>query len=337
MKHKYLLLFGTICGMALLTCACGQKTYEIKDSNSDSVIQINITDKTGKKLGFEYTGSKIAVGTLNDDGEMVHYSDAEIRGQIKELGRENSLDIVEENGLKINYSAHPSDDLSDFSEEYDEYVYTLSDEKQTSIGTVHILMNEEAFKNRLQHIQEEEVSAGLDIYSDGLNVQGLPSEDYLGGSIKMRWVPEVKKGYMIQISSPDYSFEDISCSIDPKKEIETDEEYYEAKKSEEEMAQYIADYTEESAKIEKIVPQDNIAGFGLLLYDDEGYLVSGVSLYDEDGNVISISEDTEHKWCYDEKGWVVRADTVDVPYTLSEVGYSMGDYYVRSGDLVPIK
>ena len=335
MKHKYLLLFGVVCGVALLSCGCGQKakSYEIKNQDSNTVIQMTLSDDSNKNLHFSYVGDKINSGIIDDNDEVVLFSEKEKEKQVKELGRENTLDIFEENGLKINYSAHPADDLSTLPDEYDEYVYTITDNNQNGVGDIHIFMNEEAFKNRLQHIQKEDVPAGLDIYSDGLNIQGFSSNEEL----KIKWIPETRKGYMIKKYSPDYSFEDISCSIDLKNKIDTDEEYYEAKKSEEEMTQYIADYTEESAKIEKIVPQDNIAGSGLLLYDEEGYLVAGVSLYDEDGNSFSIADDTSHKWCYDEKGWVVRADTVDVPYTRSEIGYSMGDYHVRCGDLVPIK
>ena len=131
--------------------------------------------------------------------------------------------------------------------------------------------------------------------------------------VEMKWIPEAKKGYMIEIYSPDYTFEDISCSIDLKEEIDSEEEYQEAEKSKEEMAEYIVDVTEEASKIEKTVYQDNIAAWGLPMYDDEGYLISGISLYDENGDIINIAEATEHKWCFDERGWVVRADTVDVP------------------------
>ena len=330
---RKVLFSGIICSIVLMACGCGQKakTYDIKNEDLDSKIQISLPT-TKENLHFEYVGSKLDSGKIEDDGSITFYSEKEMEKQVKELGRENTLDIVEENGLKINYSAHPADDLSALPEEYDEYVYTISSDEGDGVSTVHILMNEEAFKNRLQHIQDEDVPEGMDIYSDGMNIQGF--SEY--GNIEMKWIPEAKKGYMIKIYSPDYDFADISCSIDLKKEIETDEEYYEAKKSEEEMTQYIADYTEESAKIEKIVHQDNIAGWSLPMYDDEGYIVGGISLYDKNGNVINIADDTEHKWCYDEKGWVVRADSVNVPYTLSEIGNPMGNYHTRYGDLVPI-
>ena len=53
---------------------------------------------------------------------------------------------------------------------------------------------------------------------------------------------------MIEINSSDYSFEDISCSIDLKEEIDSEEKYQEAEKSKEEMAEYIVDVTEEASK-----------------------------------------------------------------------------------------
>ena len=124
-----------------------------------------------------------------------------------------------------------------------------------------------------------------------------------------------------------------TCRIQVKEEIDSEEEYQEVQKSKEGMREYIVDVTREASEIEKRVPQDNIAAFGLPTYDEEGYLVSGVSLFDEDGNIINIAEDTEHKWCYDEKGWIVRADTVDVPYTLEHEAVNN----TRYGDLVPIK
>ena len=334
MKNKRFLFSGMICSLALAVCGCS-KTYEIKSDDSDSKVQITLdSKKIGNNLHFSYVGDKIDAGVVNEDGSISFYSEEEKKKQIDELGRENTLKIVEENGLKINYNAHPDDDLSSLPDDYDEYIYTVGDNNNNGIATVHILMNEDAFKNRLQQIKDEYVREGMDIYSDGVNVQVLPLRaDVPYGDVEMKWIPEAKKGYMIEIASPDYSFEDISCSIDLKKEIDSEEEYQEVQKSKEEMAEYIVDVTREASEIEKRIPQDNIAAIILPLYDEDGYLIDGVLLYDEDGNIVNISEDTEHKWCYDEKGWIVRADTVDVPYTLSDIGVNG----TRCGDLIPIK
>ena len=341
MKNKLLFLGYLICSVAFLVCGCAQKTkaYNINDKDSDSEIQIALkSEGKGKNLNFMYVGDKIDFGIVNDDGSVTLYTEDQKKKQIEELGRGNTLDIVEENGLKINYSAHPSDDLSTLPDKYDEYIYAVGSEDGGSVGTIHILMNEEAFKNRFEEIKNEYVPAGMDLYSDGLNIQGFSDENSPYGNIEMKWIPEAKKGYMIEIGSDsDYSFEDISCSINLKKEIESDEEYYETKKSEKEMTQYIADTVKESGEIEQVIYQDNIATLGLPIYDEEGYLVDGVGLYDENGDIIYIGEDKDHKWCYDERGWIVRADTVDVPYTLSEKGYKAGEYDTRYGDLVPIK
>lgn len=336
MKHSILLSGIIICGVVFLSCGCSQKTksYDITDNTSDSIIQVSLPDDSKKGLIFKYTGKSLDVGEMKDDGTSVFYSEEEIKKQIDERGRENTLDIVEENGLKINYSAHP-DDLSSLPDTYDEYVYSVGPEDNIlNVASVHILMNEDAFKNRLQQIKDEYVPDGMDIYSDGVNVQGFASEESPHGNIELKWIPEAKKGYMIEIYSPDYDFADISCSIDLKEEETGDvEDFQEMQESKKEMSEYIADFTVESSKVERKEYQDNIASYGLLMYDDEGYLISGVSLYDENGDIISIAEDTEHKWCYDERGWVVRADTVEVPYTPE----FDGGYGARYGDLVPIK
>ena len=220
MKKNFLFLGGLISVLAFAVCGCS-KTYEIKSNDSDTKTEITLNTKgIGKDLHFEYVGNKVDAGVVNDDGSITFYSEEEKKRQIDELGRENTLEVKEENGLKINYNAHPDDDPSSLPDDCDEYVYTVGDNNSDGVATVHILMNEEAFKNRLQQIKDEYVREGMDIYSDGLNVQVLPSRaDTPYGDVEMRWIPEAKKGYMIEIASPDYSFEDISCSIDLKLEF----------------------------------------------------------------------------------------------------------------------
>ena len=339
MKKNALLFIGFSFVVSLVLCGCTNKkakTYNVADKKIDSTIEITLAPENEEKaLGFLYTSDKIDVGKVNDDGSITFYTEEEKKKQIDEIGRKESLEIVEENGNKINFSAYPGDDPDVVGDDFDEYVYTIGNNiPGINVAKVHIFMNEEAFKNRLQKIKENYVPEGMDIYSDRTSVQILHSnENALYGDVLMRWVSEARKGYMIEIFSPDYSFADISCAINLKEEFKTSENGLEAEKSEEEMIKFIENITKESTQIEKKIPQDNIASFVLPQYDEEGYLVSGVSLFDDEGNIVNIAEDKEHKWCYDEKGWIVRADTVETPYTLE---YKAMDN-TRYGDLVPIK